>query len=128
MTYSGESKGVNIRLRFATGVTVLLVSAGELFAGGSGLNVVVVVNQNSTNSVQLGNYYCERRGVPPQNFLRIHWTGGKIDWNRPNYETNLLNPLPPAKSSAAETSKTARLVAKHRRMFTRLLSPENVVS
>ena len=41
--------------------------AVRLWAGGSGLNVVVVVNQNSTNSVQLGNYYCEKRQVPPQN-------------------------------------------------------------
>ena len=79
-TFSGESMGVNIRLCFATGLAVLLVSAGELFAGGSGLNVVVVVNQNSTNSVQLGNYYCEKRGVPPQNLLRINWTGGNISW------------------------------------------------
>ena len=70
-----------------------LVSAAGLFAGGSGLNVAVVVNQNSTNSVQLGNYYCEKRGVPPQNFLRINWTGGNISWNRSNFETNLLNPL-----------------------------------
>ncbi len=36
----------------------------RLWAGGSGLNVVVVVNQNSTNSVQLGNYYCEKRQIP----------------------------------------------------------------
>jgi uncharacterized protein (TIGR03790 family) len=92
-SFSGESKGVNIRLRFATGLALLLVSTAELFAGGSGLNVVVVVNQNSTNSVQLGNYYCERRGVPPQNFLRINWPVGNISWNRSNFETNLLNPL-----------------------------------
>ena len=67
---------MNIRLCFAMGLALLFFSAGELFAGGSGLNVVVVVNQNSTNSVQLGNYYCEKRCVPPQNLLRINWTGG----------------------------------------------------
>ena len=92
-TFSGENGRVNIRLRFATGLAVLLASAAGLFAGGSGLNVVVVVNQNSTNSVQLGNYYCEKRGVPPQNLLRINWTGGNIEWNRSNFETNLLSPL-----------------------------------
>jgi uncharacterized protein (TIGR03790 family) len=84
---------VNIRLCFATGLAVLLVSATGLFAGGSGLNVVVVVNQNSTNSVQLGNYYCERRGVPPQNLLRVNWTGGNITWTRSDFKANLLNPL-----------------------------------
>src|SRR5947208_1648055 len=65
----------------------------RLCAGGSGLNVVVVVNQNSTNSVQLGNYYCEKRQVPPQNVLRINWTGGNAIWNYADFTTYLLNPL-----------------------------------
>ena len=84
---------MNIRLCFTTGLAVLFISAAELFAGGSGLNVVVVVNQNSTNSVQLGNYYCERRGVPPQNLFRINWTGSNATWSRSDFETYLLNPL-----------------------------------
>jgi uncharacterized protein (TIGR03790 family) len=82
-----------MRLCFGAGLAVWFLSAAGLFAGGSGLNVVVVVNQNSTNSVQLGNYYCERRGVPPQNLLRINWTGDNITWTRSDFETNLLNPL-----------------------------------
>jgi uncharacterized protein (TIGR03790 family) len=61
--------------------------------GGSGLNVVVVVNQNSTNSVQLGNYYCEKRGVPPQNLLRVNWSGSVTDWTRTNLDTVLRAPL-----------------------------------
>ncbi len=65
----------------------------KLFAGGSGLNVVVVVNQNSANSVQLGNYYCERRGVPPQNLLRINWSGSQVQWSRSAFETTLRAPL-----------------------------------
>jgi len=63
-------------------------------AGGSGLNVIVVVNQNSTNSLQLGNDYCLARGVPPLNVLRItNWTGGSINWTPTQFQTNLLNPL-----------------------------------
>ena len=31
----------------------------KLHAGGSGLNTVVVVNQTSSNSCELGNYYCQ---------------------------------------------------------------------
>lgn len=75
---------------------IALVVAGlklSVLAGGSGLNVVVVVNQNSTNSVQLGNYYCERRGVPPQNLLRISWTGDNINWTRAEFESVLRTPL-----------------------------------
>jgi len=71
-----------------------VLASGNLWAGGSGLNVIVVVNQKSTNSVQLGNSYCEQRGVPPQNVLRLtNWTGGAIEWSRASFETLLLNPL-----------------------------------
>ena len=63
-------------------------------AGGSGLNVVVVVNQRSTNSVQLGNYYCARRQVPPQNLLRLtNWSGGNVEWTRADFTNDLVNPL-----------------------------------
>jgi uncharacterized protein (TIGR03790 family) len=68
--------------------------AGRLWAGGSGLNVIVVVNQNSPNSVQLGNDYCELRGVPPQNLLRLtNWTGGSINWSPADFQNQLQNPL-----------------------------------
>src|SRR5882672_748856 len=65
----------------------------DALGGGSGLNVVVIVNQASTNSVQLGNYYCERRQVPPQNLLRTSWTGSNVEWTKTDFETVLLNPL-----------------------------------
>jgi uncharacterized protein (TIGR03790 family) len=64
------------------------------WAGESGLNVIVVVNQNTTESIQLGNEYCQLRGVPPQNFFRMTgWTGGNIEWEQSDFDTNLLNPL-----------------------------------
>jgi uncharacterized protein (TIGR03790 family) len=110
-TFSGENKGVNIRLSLATGLAVLLVSAAGLFAGGSGLNVVVVVNQNSTNSVQLGNYYCERRCVPPQNFLRItNWTGGNVEWATSDFTNSLVNPLLSMLSSRGLTNQIDYIV------------------
>jgi uncharacterized protein (TIGR03790 family) len=72
----------------------LLMLAGALFAGESGLNVIVVVNQNSTNSVQLGNDYCELRDVPPQNLLRMtNWTGGSVNWTPAQFTSYLLDPL-----------------------------------
>ena len=72
----------------------VVLTAGTLQAGESGLNVIVVVNQNSADSVQLGNDYCEKRGVPPQNLFRVTgWTNGAVVWNRTDFETLLRNPL-----------------------------------
>lgn len=64
-----------------------------LLAGGSGLNTAVVINQSSSNSLALGNYYCERRQVPPQNVLYIDWEGGNISWTNTDFQKVLLGPL-----------------------------------
>lgn len=70
------------------------VSVLDLHANGSGLNVLVVVNPNSPNSVELGNYYCERRHVPPQNVVRLrNWTGGNVGWTRAQFQSSLLDPV-----------------------------------
>lgn len=79
--------------RWAVAGLFLTGCCAPALAGGSGLNVVVVVNQNSTNSVELGNYYCELRGVPPQNLLRINWAGGGVGWTRTEFENTLRSPL-----------------------------------
>jgi uncharacterized protein (TIGR03790 family) len=65
----------------------------KLHAGGSGLNTVVVVNQASSNSCELGNYYCQQRQVPPQNVLSINWPGGNTLWTSNDFQTNLVAPL-----------------------------------
>jgi uncharacterized protein (TIGR03790 family) len=75
------------------GFVLYFAFAARLWAGGSGLNVAVVVNQNSTNSVQLGNYYCEQRQVPPQNLLRTSWTNGNVAWQTSDFQSVILNPL-----------------------------------
>ncbi|TSA40505.1 MAG: TIGR03790 family protein, partial [Verrucomicrobiales bacterium] len=72
---------------------------GSALAGGSGLNTLVVINQNSSNSVALGNYFCERRQVPPENVVRIAWSGWNISWDGTQFQTNLLQPLLAAISS-----------------------------
>ena len=82
------------------------LATDTLWAGGSGLNVIVVVNQYSTNSVQLGNDYCEQRGVPPQNVLRLtNWAGGNIEWNPTEFQNDLLNPLLSLVSSRGLTNQ-----------------------
>jgi uncharacterized protein (TIGR03790 family) len=65
----------------------------RVHAGGSGLNTLVVINQSSANSRELGNYYCERRQVPPNNVLRIAWNGVNTFWSRSDFQSYLLEPL-----------------------------------
>ena len=80
-----------------SGLLTVLVLAGaavsNVLAGGSGLNTVVVINRTSTNSCEVGNYFCERREVPPENVLYIDWSGGNISWSSDQFQTNLLQPL-----------------------------------
>ena len=55
-----------MRNLLAGGLLSLSCATGfQVRAGGSGLNTVVIVNQNSAQSCELGNYFCERRQVPP---------------------------------------------------------------
>ena len=53
----------------------------------------MVVNQNRTNSCELGNYYLERRQIGPENLLRISWPGSNTSWSGVDFTNTLLNPL-----------------------------------
>jgi uncharacterized protein (TIGR03790 family) len=70
-------------------------AASTIWAGGSGLNVAVVINQNSANSIQLANAYCEQRCVPPQNVLRLtnQWSGGSVFCTVDEFQNELCGPL-----------------------------------
>ncbi len=82
-----------IRRSLLAGLFFCVLLCRSAFGGGSGLNVVVVVNQASTNSLQLGNYYCEKRHIPPQNVLRINWTGTNTIWSFVDYSNTLFMPF-----------------------------------
>ena len=88
--FQGEDESMKTWFRGLVWLGFLISSAAGLHAGGSGLNVLLVVNQASTNSIQLGNYFAEQRQVPPQNTVRINWTGGNTNWNSDQFQTNLL--------------------------------------
>jgi len=102
---------MNVLSRGLCSLGLFCVSVGQIRAGGSGLNVIIVVNQNSTNSVQLGNYYAERRQIPPQNYLRINWTNSNVvDWTDSDFATYLYNPLLSMLSSRQLTNQADYVV------------------
>lgn len=74
-------------------------------AGGSGLNTVVVVNETSADSCELGNYYRIERGVPPENILRISWMGGRVEWTFADFASRLRDPLLTFLSEASLTNR-----------------------
>ena len=82
-----------LRWRGLASLFFILIVSTRARGAGSGFNVAVIINQNSTNSMQLGNYYCEQRHIPPQNVVRINWSGSSVEWSRTNYESVLLNPF-----------------------------------
>ena len=41
----------------------------------------------------MGNFYREERQVPPQNYLRINWTGANTEWTLTDFNNTLLNPF-----------------------------------
>jgi uncharacterized protein (TIGR03790 family) len=101
---------VKHRLAFLLVALLLGGFALRLSAGGSGLNTVIIVNQNSSNSVQLGNYYRELRQVPPQNVLRINWSGGNVQWTQTEFTNSLLNPFLAMLSSRQLTNQIDYIV------------------
>ncbi|WP_205881046.1 TIGR03790 family protein [Limisphaera ngatamarikiensis] len=79
-------------------------------AGGSGLNVAVVVNADSPASLALGNYYRELRGVPAAQVFRIRWGGGPVEWSRAEFESRLLVPFAQWLESSGLTSQVDYVV------------------
>jgi uncharacterized protein (TIGR03790 family) len=90
---------------------LLPFSAPRLLAGGSGLNTVLVVNQASSNSLALANYYAEQRQVPPQNVFRLtNWTGANVGWDLVDFTNKLLHPLLGALQSRGLTQQVWQVV------------------
>ena len=80
------------------------------WAGGSGLNVAVIANLDSSNSCEVANYYCEQRGIPPGNVLFIDWTGGNTSWDSDDFESCLLSPLLDMLASRQLTNQVTSVV------------------
>lgn len=51
-----------------------LITVAAIFAGGSPLRTLVVVNRNSDRSLELGRYYAEQRGIPDRQVFSISTT------------------------------------------------------
>jgi uncharacterized protein (TIGR03790 family) len=55
-------------------------------------NVVVLVNENVPQSVELGTYYAEKRGIPADNICRLRTTDAEVV-SREDYDKQIVAPL-----------------------------------
>ena len=106
----------------------VLADMSRAMAGGSGLNIVVVVNQNSPDSSVLGNYFSELRSIPPENNLRISWLGGNVSWSSVDFTNNLLTPLMTMLAERGLTNQIDYVVLSMGIPFQTILNGTNVNS
>ncbi len=106
----------------------VLVDMSQAMAGGSGLNIVVVINQNNSDSSVLGNYFSELRSIPPENNLRISWLGGNVSWSSVDFTNNLLTPLMTMLAERGLTNQIDYVVLSMGIPFQTMLNGTNVNS
>ena len=62
-------------------------------AGGGPQNVLVVVNEQSADSLKLGQYYLEKRGIPERNLCRISVPPGVHNISLSDFEREIRQPI-----------------------------------
>lgn len=72
---------------------MLFFAAAGALAGGGPANVVVVVNQHSSVSASIANYYVSARGIPAANVCRISCSTLEFVDGWPELEASILAPI-----------------------------------
>jgi len=71
---------------------ILVCLSGPVLAGGSPLRTLVVVNLNSDQSLELGRYYAEKRGIPERQIFSIAVTN-KIEIDTAGFSNLIRGPI-----------------------------------
>jgi len=74
-------------LAFAT-----VLAVPRALAGGGPRNVLVVVNENSEESLEIGNHYVQARGIPEVNLCRVR-TSTALTVDKLVYQTDIEGPV-----------------------------------
>lgn len=80
-------------MRLAAVAIALLVMPSDLQAGGGPENLLLVVNQNSQNSLTIANYYVRLRDIPPSNVVYLDWHGGAGNTPSTRFRDEILKPV-----------------------------------
>jgi uncharacterized protein (TIGR03790 family) len=71
---------------------ITLAWMADVARGQSSANVLVVINEFSAASIEVGSYYAERRGIPSENVVRIR-TSVAETIERADFERQIESPL-----------------------------------
>src|SRR5690606_27487806 len=71
----------------------LLCAGGEAVAGGGAENVLLVVNQNSHDSLTIANHYVKFRKLPPTNVVYLDWQGSDSQCTGEEFREKILKPV-----------------------------------
>lgn len=63
------------------------------FAGGSPENILLVVNENSDDSMAVATHYAQLRDVPSANVLHLDYRGKKASISGETFRTSILGPI-----------------------------------
>ena len=69
----------------------VIAACGEA-AAQAGANVLVIVNEGSPASIEIGTYYAEKRAIPRENVLRLRFNPTE-SVERPDYERQIEAPI-----------------------------------
>ena len=89
-------------------LVVLLFAASPAF-GQSGVNVAVVINENSEASVRIGEYYAQKRQVPAENIVRIK-TAADETIGRAAFVSDIATPIAKALTAHALQDRVLYIV------------------
>ena len=74
-------------------LALLLLAPTALFAGGGPFNTLVVVNTNSADSVDLGDYYAAAHGIPAHHICRLGIDTNLRSLTFTQFRNELRNPI-----------------------------------
>ena len=72
---------------------VLVLAPAVLLAGGGPFHALVVVNTNSSKSIELGNYYATAHGIPAHHICPVGITTGLVAVTSNEFRSLLLAPI-----------------------------------
>src|SRR5690606_31982374 len=74
-------------------LVAILALGGPAMGGGGAENVLLVVNQNSHDSLTIANHYVRFRKIPPTNVVYLDWQGSDSQCTGEEFREQILKPV-----------------------------------